>query len=335
MVLWRLLISTLVFRKVRAALTIAAVALAISLVVAITSGYASAEAALQQFVRYYVGSSSIEISPKGDPDQVFTEGLIDELGKDVAVQRAVGRLETEALVEKGSEAGSGSHILGMAIGVRLPDDGQVQTMKRDAGDWFVGNAGNVAVIDQVMAQRLEIGVGDEVTLLHPDRPLKVRIVGIVHKPAILAMHLHTIYLPLETLQKLVGREHKVSRVFVDLQSEADEGAFAERWRPRLEKMEPVLRLRQAGQRQHEMQKNMEGAQFISYLGGTVAMLAAIFIVFTTLSMGVAERTRSLAMLRAVGAERRQIGKLVVMEGAMLAAVGAIVGVPLGILWTVL
>jgi ABC-type lipoprotein release transport system permease subunit len=231
MVLWRLLISTLAFRKVRAALTIAAVALSISLVVAITSGYASAEAALQQFVRYYVGSSNIEISPKGDPDQVFTEGLIDELGKDPAVRQAVGRLETDAVVEKEKEKEVGespSHVMVAAIGVQLPGDGQVQSMKRDAGEWFAGNAGNVAIIDQVLAQRLEAGVGDEITLLHPDHPLKVRIVGIVHKPAILAMHMHTIYLPLETLQKFAGREYKVSRVFVDLQSETNEEAFAER-----------------------------------------------------------------------------------------------------------
>jgi putative ABC transport system permease protein len=208
---------------------------------------------------------------------------------------------------------------------------------RREGDVLAGAgraaSGEVAVVDQVMAERMKIGVGDELTLLHPDRPLKVRVVGVVHKPALLAMHMHTIYLPLETMQRYVGRDQQVSRIFVDLQSGADEEAFAAQWGPKLEKMEPVLRLRQAGQRQREMQKNMAGVQFISYMGGTVAMLAATFIVFTTLSMGVAERTRSLAMLRAVGADRAQIGQLVVMEGGILAAFGALVGVPLGILWT--
>ena len=42
---------------------------------------------------------------------------------------------------------------------------------------------------------------------------------------------------------------------------------------------------------------------LSYLGGTVSMLAATFIVFSALAMGVSERQRTLAMMRAVGAFR--------------------------------
>ena len=92
MVLWRLLISTLAFHKVRCALTITAIALAISLVVAVTSGYSSGEAAVQQFVRYYVGASNIEISPKGDTHQVFGEELTARIAEDGATQVVAGRL---------------------------------------------------------------------------------------------------------------------------------------------------------------------------------------------------------------------------------------------------
>jgi putative ABC transport system permease protein len=49
-------------------------------------------------------------------------------------------------------------------------------------------------------------------------------------------------------------------------------------------------------------------------------------------MGVAERQRTLAMLRAVGAFKSQVGALVVWEGLALALVGSVVGVPLGIVW---
>jgi putative ABC transport system permease protein len=71
---------------------------------------------------------------------------------------------------------------------------------------------------------------------------------------------------------------------------------------------------------------------LSYMGGTVSMLAATFIVFSALSMGIAERQRTLGMLRAIGALRGQLGRLVVYEGVMLSIAGVIVGIPLGILW---
>src|SRR5439155_11661260 len=63
------------------------------------------------------------------------------------------------------------------------------------------------------------------------------------------------------------------------------------------------------------------------------MVSAMFIGFSSLSMGVSERQRTLAMLRAVGAFRSQLGILVVIEGIILASVGVIVGIPLGMLWT--
>src|SRR6476469_5997285 len=70
----------------------------------------------------------------------------------------------------------------------------------------------------------------------------------------------------------------------------------------------------------------------SHLGGTVSMLAATFIVFSALSMGVSERQRTLAMLRAVGASRGQIGRLVLAEGLLWSLVGVVIGVPLGLFW---
>jgi putative ABC transport system permease protein len=71
---------------------------------------------------------------------------------------------------------------------------------------------------------------------------------------------------------------------------------------------------------------------LSYLGGAVSMLTAMFIVFSALSMGVTERQRTLAMLRAVGATRLQVFGLVMLEGFSLAIAGIVVGVPLGMFW---
>jgi putative ABC transport system permease protein len=49
-------------------------------------------------------------------------------------------------------------------------------------------------------------------------------------------------------------------------------------------------------------------------------------------MGLTERSRLLAMLRAIGAQRWQVAVAVVIEGLLLAAIGGAVGVPLGLLW---
>src|SRR5439155_22233224 len=57
-----------------------------------------------------------------------------------------------------------------------------------------------------------------------------------------------------------------------------------------------------------------------------------FIIFSSLSMGVTERQRTLARLRALGMEKGHVGRLVVIEGIVLAIAGIAIGVPLGLLW---
>ncbi len=327
----KLLISAFSQRKARSALTMAAIGLSISLVVAVTSGYTSAEAALRQFVHYYLGSASIDISPRGSAHQVMGEDLARRMSGDPAIRTIVGRLEAtvSVSVEDGSTFMGGTAV---ATGVVLPDDSQIQSLKLESGQWFEGEGGDVAVVDQVIAERANVKVGGAITLLHPERPLKLRVVGIVHKPVMLALHAQSIYLPLGTFQTFLGRENKIGRLLIDLKPSADEEAFVRRWSGTIDAVEPALRMRRASQRRQEMQKQLGGIEILSYMGGGVAMLAATFIVFATLSMGVAERSRTLAMLRAVGADRYQIGRLVVYEGILLSIGGTAIGVPLGLVW---
>lgn len=69
----------------------------------------------------------------------------------------------------------------------------------------------------------------------------------------------------------------------------------------------------------------------SLLGfAAVALLVGMFVIANTFSMLVTQRTRQLALLRAVGASRRQVRRAVLIEAGALGAVGATLGVALGI-----
>src|SRR5687768_15159051 len=140
----RLVTSALAFRKVRAGLTIAAIALAVSLVVAITSGYTSAQAALHKLVYHWLGAADVQVSPRADPHQVVPSTVVDELRTDFAVENVVGRLETEVtLADPKGEPIQGPPVT--AIGAHLPDDAQIAVTELRGGEWFSGDTGDVAV----------------------------------------------------------------------------------------------------------------------------------------------------------------------------------------------
>jgi putative ABC transport system permease protein len=73
--------------------------------------------------------------------------------------------------------------------------------------------------------------------------------------------------------------------------------------------------------------------FITYilLGfGIVALLVGTFIIYNTFSMIVAQRQRELALLRAIGAERKQVRRSVVLEAAVIGVLGSLLGLAGGV-----
>lgn len=77
-------------------------------------------------------------------------------------------------------------------------------------------------------------------------------------------------------------------------------------------------------------------QFLTIFTGILLAFAAIglivgtFIIYNTFSMIVAQRNRELALLRAVGASRRQISRSVLFEALIVGVIGGVIGLGIGI-----
>src|SRR5277367_1254453 len=103
MVIRKLAVSNLLVHRARSLLTIAAIALSVSLVVSVTSGYASVEAMAYRFTARYMGSADAVITRRGAASGNFAESIIDEIRQDPDVKRITGRLEVDNITtdEKG------------------------------------------------------------------------------------------------------------------------------------------------------------------------------------------------------------------------------------------
>jgi len=69
--------------------------------------------------------------------------------------------------------------------------------------------------------------------------------------------------------------------------------------------------------------------FLLVFGG-IAVFVGAFTIFNTLSITVAQRTRELGMLRAVGMTRRQVRRMVRHESVVTALIGAVLGIAIGL-----
>jgi putative ABC transport system permease protein len=64
--------------------------------------------------------------------------------------------------------------------------------------------------------------------------------------------------------------------------------------------------------------------------GGIALLVGAFVIFNTLSITVAQRTREFATLRTLGASRKQVMRSVKLEGFVIGLVASVIGLVLGL-----
>ncbi|MDQ1739043.1 MAG: putative transport system permease protein, partial [Pseudonocardiales bacterium] len=119
--------------------------------------------------------------------------------------------------------------------------------------------------------------------------------------------------------------------FVDIDGT---GLSQNQLRDRVAQALPDLKVKTGAQVRLDAKKEINSAlKFINYFllaFGAIALLVGTFIIYNTFSMLVAQRLRELALLRAVGASRRQISRSVLLEAAVVGLVGSAIGIAGGV-----
>lgn len=315
--------------KIRSILTISAVAISVSLVVAMTSGFTSLKSTAGKLLGGWYESVDVAIRPEDDRGLLIDQRTLDALGRDRRVQALRAKLIARALLAPRTD-GPGRQAVKM-IGM-IRDDADPVLSQLTEGKWFESKADSVAVLESGLAQRLKLSVGGKLTVPTPTADLVLTIVGIVEKPDVLRIDLPEVYLPLPTLQQWAKMEGQVNSIDVDLVNAADAEDFIAAWKSHQGESGVKLRLESVATQTRMLENNLKGLELLSYFGGSLSMVAASFIIFSTLAMGVTERSRILAMLRAIGARKGLIVRLVMAEGLMLGLIAAPAGLLLGWLW---
>src|SRR5205809_698963 len=153
MVLRTLAISNFKTHRVRLALTVAAVALSVSLVVSVTSGYASIEATALRFMNRFMGATDAQIYRRNEAVGGVSQELIAQLRADPDVKHVTERLEVRhGMID---ELGRTSNRSAEVVGIQRPGDKQVESLEIVQGRWFNAGEPNAVVIDDAAARLLK------------------------------------------------------------------------------------------------------------------------------------------------------------------------------------
>ncbi|MFC3572784.1 ABC transporter permease [Streptomyces yaanensis] len=136
----------------------------------------------------------------------------------------------------------------------------------------------------------------------------------------------------KTAQKLFHREGAYDEIDV----KAAAGTSQDALRAELEKVVPkdtgslTTGQQLADDQAQRISEGMSSMRTMLLVFAGIALFVGVFIIANTFTMLVAQRTRELALMRAVGASRRQVTRSVLLEAAVVGAVAAVTGLAVGV-----
>ena len=186
----------------------------------------------------------------------------------------------------------------------------------------------VAVISQSLADEAGVGLGDSLSLPTATGLTNLTIVGLL--PLRLMPGSEEVLVNLPEAQALLDMSGKINVIDANFDSlEEDRRAEIEDNIRTTLGSTFTIGVLQAGS---EMLTSVKSVQIIMNLFGVLALAMGGFIIFNTFRTVIAERRRDIGMLRAIGASRRTITWLILIEGLLQGLLGSVAGMLLGYLF---
>jgi putative ABC transport system permease protein len=186
-----------------------------------------------------------------------------------------------------------------------------------------------AIVESKWAEDNGVAVGDELTLrTATGEDVTVRIVGSVRDRVQLLVS--TVALPIATVRDRFDARQDLADL-IGFTPAADSGATRERIDELLEDRFPQAQAQDQQELKQQQEDGINQLLALIYVLLALSVIVSLFGVVNTLVLTIYERTREIGMLRAIGASRSQIRRMVRYESLITAMIGAIIGSVIGLL----
>ncbi len=212
---------------------------------------------------------------------------------------------------------------------------------------------NTALISEQTASRLGLNIEDDLTIDTDHGERRLKIIGLLSPNNAVSEQVlsRLIITDIATAQEVLEMFGRLSSIEVLIDKYQPDAATTSAYTPSLEIAAPVpdrlaaytpsleiIRkalpgnaLLVAAESQSQAMREMTRAFSINLKAlGLLSLLVGMFLIYNTMTFLVMQRRRLIGSLRSIGVTRRQIFKLIIGEALLLAAIGTLIGIVLGI-----
>jgi putative ABC transport system permease protein len=324
-------------RKIRALLTAFAIVIGVSMVSGtfiltdtmqrtfdglFTASSAQTDAVIQ-------GKTIVDFSSSGAA--TVPESLLAKVKALPEVGAASGAVSPEASNVADIIDGNGDKVGLESIGGSFdPAGAQFSPLKLKSGQWAQGP--EQVVIDAGTATTEHYAIGDPVVISSLGKKHTDKLTGTASFGDTDSLGFATVAAwDLETAQKLLHREGQFDTISIAAAKGTSPTELVDAIKPLIgDTLQVQDSAKQAADDAKDLNSGMDFLRYFLLGFGGIALFVGAFVIFNTLSITVAQRTREFATLRTLGASRKQVMRSVRLEGLVIGLVASVIGLVLGL-----
>ena len=307
--LFRLIVRPMVRDRVRALLTVSAVALGVAVIVAVDLAGEASMGSFRSSLESLQGSASYEITQVGG----IPEAVYGDLARIEAPLVFSPRIEGFALLP-----GTGEEV--PIFGLDLVGD----TTLGEAGSRPRPDISELADIPSVwVTASLGVSPGDTLPVVAGDRRMDLVVQGVVEPAAAGAGRFLLVDIALA--ERLLARGGRLDRIYVHTPP-GDGLDWTDRLAPHLPAAASVL---PAGTRTDDNRRMLRAFRWNLRMMSYTTILVGAFLIYNTITAYVVRRRQQIGIARALGASRAMVRVAFLIEGAVFGVIGAVAGLLLG------
>ncbi|CAN5809114.1 ABC transporter permease [soil metagenome] len=256
-------------------------------------------------------------------------GVADDVAAIEGVRAAVPTIVRYAqVIDAEGDAVSSN---GPSLGVTDTEDEELSTITVREGSRPTGE--REVALDGVTAEKADVGVGDDVKITTDIGTFDFTVTGLVGLGDSEGFGGASISVfPVETALEVLGADGRIDAIDVSLVEGADPASVQREIEDILPERTEVI----TGQELSEEQAK-DVNEFIDIFAQGLLVFAFVtafvsaFIINNVFAITIGQRLRELALLRAIGAEGKQVRRMVIIEALVMSIIATVAGIGLGIL----
>ncbi|MGD9495999.1 MAG: ABC transporter permease [Armatimonadota bacterium] len=204
-----------------------------------------------------------------------------------------------------------------------------QSWEYQSGGWFRGE--DTAILGASVARAHGVGVGESITIADGARisPTQVQVAGVLARTN--SQDDGMVFLPQRTLQRIFGLEGKLVVILVKLADVTQTDEVAAALRRASADADAGMNVFPLSELLSTLTALLSSTRVFVLAIVAVALVVGGVGVLTTILMAVYERTREIGMMKAMGAGRLDVFRLIWLETLMTCVAGGFAGIGLAVL----